>query len=172
MSRFLASLAIADLILVVGTATLGTLVQGDRLYAEHLIAAVLTAILTILIHAIVLTYFSATGRMMSQAIFIGRLDRAPIERIAKTKAGTIRWIAVGWLSLCIVIAFGALSARTHAWHAWHFAAAAMALMANAAAFYAHYNAVCENASLMRTVLAEYEASKAGESPHVAPALGE
>jgi len=162
MSRIFASLAVADLILVMGAATLGTLVEGDALYAEHLVAALLAAILTLLLHAIVLTYFSASGRMMSQAIFIGQLDRAPIERIAITKARAIRWIAAGCLSLFVVIAFGALSARTHAWHLWHFAAAGAAVIANAAAFYAHYIAVRENAQLMTTVLSHYESAKAGK----------
>lgn len=169
MSGILAALAIADILLFIASAVLGLLVADERFYPEHLILALFTALLTMLIHAALITYFSVTGRMMSQAIFIGHLDRTPLEQIRRSKGRLIKYVVPSILTTVFVVAVGALSARDHNWHSYHLAAAAVAILVSAAAFYAEYGLVVENATLMSDVFAQYQAKRSDRPPlHPAP----
>lgn len=157
MGRFLASLVLADAVLLVATGVLGFLVQDERFYPEHFILALFSLILTLLIHALVFTYFSVTGRMISQAVFIGHLDRTPLQRVRSHKRRVLCWVAIGFLSTVPVVAFGALAAREHAWHLWHLLTAGLALILNLLAFYIEYDCVARQSILMRDVLERYDA---------------
>ncbi len=134
MNRILPALVLTDVVLLCAAATLGLFVDGDRLYAQHFGLAMFALVLTLLIHVVVFTYFSVTGRMISQAVFIGRLDRAPLERVKLHKRHVARCVGLSFLAIVVVAAFGALAVRNEAWHLWHLAAAFVVLAVNAWAF--------------------------------------
>ncbi|NOT02807.1 MAG: hypothetical protein HOP29_19585 [Phycisphaerales bacterium] len=156
MPRIFASLAVGDLIVLSAAAVFGLLVDGERVYPQHFGLALFAALLTVLIHAIVVTYFAAGGRMISQAVFIGGLDREPLARLRAGKTTAIRWVAAGVGGIILVVCVGATAARDGAW-AWpHFASALAAIIANAMAFHFQYEAVAGQSRLMDEVFREYQ----------------
>ncbi len=156
MSRILASLAVADLVLWVGSGVLGFLVHDDGGYARHFILALFTSLLTVFIHAVALTYFSASGRMISQAVFIGHLAGATLDQVRVNKGRVVRWIGVGVSAVVVNVAFGALTARDSTWHVFHVFTSVMGMFANAAAFWVIFGAVCDQSNLMRGVFSQYQ----------------
>ena len=163
MTRVLAALIVADMILFVASGVLGLLVDGDRLYPEHFILALLTAFVTVLTHVVVFTYFAAAGRMVSQAVLIGHLDREPLMRCRRLKSRATACVGVGVGTLVALIAFGSLVAQDHGWHVWHLVAALIALVANAGAFYVEYVHVATHSRLMTEVVAAYNVARAADT---------
>jgi len=167
MSRVFPALVFSDILLLCAAAALGFLVDGDKLYPQHFGLAIFTIVLTILIHVVVFTYFSVTGRMMSQAVFIGKLDRTPLDRIKLHKWQAGRRVGMAVLSIVVVSAFGALSAREGSGHNWHLVAAFLVVAVNTWAFYGEYDLVVRQSELMTQVLSDYDAAK-GQRPAVRP----
>lgn len=164
MPRVFASLAIGDLIVLSGAIVIGFAVEGDRFYAQHFGLAIFATLLTVFIHAVVVTYFAAGGRMISQAVFIGRLDRAPLERLRSGKSRAVRCVALGVTGLLPAVAGGAAAARDAGWAWFHFASALTAIMTNAAAFFHQFQAIAEQSRLMNDVLLEYERRQSTTRP--------
>ena len=159
MNRVFTAAAFADILLLTITAVLGTIVEGTHLFGQHFSLALFTSLLTVLIHVVVFTYFSATGRMISQAVWIGHLDHAPLDRVRHFKARVIRWVAGAVGTIVLVGSLGATCAGDPAWRWGHAAAALLAITVNAGAFYIEYGYIRQNRELMTTVLAAYDAAR-------------
>lgn len=159
MNRVFPAAAFADLLLLTVTAVLGATVDGTHLFAQHFSLALFTSLLTVLIHVVVFTYFSATGRMISQAVWIGHLDHAPLDRVRHFKARVIRWVAGAVGTIVLVGSLGATCAGDPAWRWAHTAAALLAITVNAAAFHIEYGYIFQNRELMNKVLAEYDQAR-------------
>ena len=159
MNRVFAAAAFADILLLTVTAVLGTMVDGTRLFGQHFSLALFASLLTVLIHVVVFTYFSATGRMISQAVYIGHLDHAPIDRVRQFKARVIRWVAASVGTIVLVGSLGATCAGDPAWRWGHTAAALLAITVNTVAFCIEHGYICENRKLMTMVLTAYDAAR-------------
>ena len=167
MNRVFAAAAFADMLLLTATAVLGGAVQGTRLFGQHFSLALFTCLLTVLLHVVVFTYFSATGRMISQAVWIGHLERTPLDRVADFKAHVIRWVAASVGSIVLVASLGASSAGEPAWRLWHALAAFLAITVNAAAFHVEYGYIHQNRELMTAVLADYDVARTARTTRTA-----
>ena len=160
MNRVFPAVVFADLLLLTVTAVLGTTVDGTHLFGQHFSLALFTSLLTVLIHVVVFTYFSATGRMISQAVWIGHLDHAPLDRVRHFKARVIRWVAGAVGTIVLVGSLGATCATDPAWRWGHAAAAILAIAINAVAFHIEFGYILQNRELMTTVLDQYDAARA------------
>lgn len=161
MNRVFAAAAFADLLLLAGAAVLGATINGDHRYAQHFSLGLFASLFTALLHVVVFTYFSATGRMISQAVWIGHLDRGPLDSVRDFKSRVIRWVAAGFGSIVVVASLGAVCARDPTWRLWHAAASILAITVNAVAFYAQHGCIHRNMELMTTVFEAYDAEQAG-----------
>ncbi len=164
MSRVFQAFAIADLLVLAGSAGLGLLVDDRRWYLEHFAAALFAVLLTILVHVLVFTFFIGTSRMISQAVMIGHLDRTPLDRVRDSKKRVMRCVAVSVLTCVAVIALGALTDSDHAWHFWHLAAAATTIVVNACAFRMEHACIVAHTALMTEVFDAYNATRPSPDP--------
>ena len=164
MARAFGSVVAANGVLWLATGLVGLNVAGDRLFTQHFALAMFTLLLTLGAHAGALTYFSATGRMISQAVFIGHLSRTPLERVAALKRGATIRLGAGCAVLLPLVAFGGLAARDPSWHSWHLVSALLAMAINAWAFFGQYEHIVRQSALLDEVLAAYDAARpAGQS---------
>lgn len=159
MNRVFTAAAFADILLLTVTAVLGTMVDGTRLFGQHFSLALFASLLTVLIHVVVFTYFSATGRMISQAVCIGHLDRAPMELVRHLKGRVIRWVAASVGTIVLVGSLGATCAGDPAWRWGHTAAALLAITVNTVAFCVEHGYILENRKLMTAVLTAYDTAR-------------
>ena len=159
MDRIFVSLAISSLIVLSASAALGLMVQDSTFYAAHFGLSLFSVILTALIHVIVFTYFTVTGKMIVQAVSTGHLDDEPLQRVRDYKLRVTRCLGSSVAAILLVMAFGALSDGDSSWHLWHFAAAMLMLGVNAGAFYIEYGLIVLNRIMMGDVLERYNALK-------------
>jgi hypothetical protein len=159
MLRVFKSLAVGDAIVLAGALFTGWIADSDRLINLHIALSVFASLLTALIHAAAFTYFTATGKMIRQAVFIGKLDIHYSEEVARLKTSIAR--SVGWamLVLLINIALGATVWRQPHHHWWHLASAGATIMVTAYAFLHQANLIAVNAGLMDVVMNEYNAKR-------------
>ncbi len=159
MAKIFSALVFADLLILTGAAVLGFTVAGTTLFAEHFALAMFGVILSTLIHVVVFTYFTATAKMIGQAVHIGGLDQQPLQQVKEFKRRVSKHLAVASASLMIVAIMGAITDASADWAMWHLAAAALAIFTNAWAFYAEYDCIVQNAKLMDVVFSEYTAQQ-------------
>ncbi len=164
MIRVFPGLVIAVGLLFSANGVLGFLVEGKNLYAQHFILGFFTVVMTVLIHVVVFTYFAAGGRMISQAVFIGHLDRQPLDRVRYHKGRVIRCIGCSFLSLVALVIFGALLEKDPSWQWWHVAAAVVAITTNAVSFYVQYDHIAQNTRITEMVLEQYGAAQRKSQP--------
>ncbi len=163
MVRIFPSLAISALMVLSGTAVLGLMVDDRHLYAEHFSLSLFGVIITLLIHVVVFTYFTVTGKMIGQAVMIGHLDREPLQRVRRYKLRITRCLVLSFATIVVVVAFGALADRDRAWHLWHLVSAAVMLCVNAGAFYVEYGLMVLNGRMTTAVIEEYNAVKTDQA---------
>jgi hypothetical protein len=162
-SRAILALMVADGLLFLATAAFGFLVAGAARYAQHFVLALMTLVVTVLIHVVVFTYLTATFKMMSQAVHLGRLDDAALARAKVFKRRVARWVGLSFVTLLPVIAFGALSDRDASWGVWHFASACLTVVVHVAAFAGEYHAASANARLMADVFDAYNVRRRAQA---------
>ncbi|HEY3245109.1 MAG TPA: hypothetical protein VGM03_17335 [Phycisphaerae bacterium] len=159
MLRVFWGLALADGIVLVGAALLGAVARGERGVYQHVGLGVFAALLTCLVHAVVFTYFTATGKMMRQALALGKLDGAIDARIRRSKQRISRAVAVAVFTLIVTVAAGAAYLRVPGSGVpgyVHVTAALLALAANLWAFAVEAGLIAANAALMDAVFTEYQ----------------
>lgn len=159
MKRVLGALAVAGLLVLLGAAVLGLAVGDDAAFRRHFALALFAAVLTLLIHVVVFTYFSVTARMISQAVLIGDLDRAALASVRALKRRIAVCVGAAALSIVVVVSFGALIESDYSWHWWHLGAAAAAIGVNAWAYFVEYDCVFRNGRLIEDVFAAYDAKR-------------
>ena len=107
MSKLYLILAGTNLGFILLSATLGLLAREQYQVELHVLVAVFTALGSCLLQIIAFMYFSITGKLISQAMLIGKLDDAPIAQSKKYRKAATRWLGVLIASLIPVIATGA-----------------------------------------------------------------
>lgn len=157
MPTVFAWMAGCNVVILIGTATLGLLV--GTLHPElHILVAVFTLIITCLVQTIFFMSFVISGKVMNQAVGIAELDAAPLRRARELKRRATRTLAV---VITAVIATGITGAAR--WHAdtnpdgsyLHILVASVAVGIICAAFYRQLGLTIQNSRLLAAVLAEY-----------------
>lgn len=159
MKRVFPPLAVADLILLCAAAVLGLSVEGQRLYPQHFGLALFATVLTVLLHVVVFTYFTASGKLMTQAVTIGRLDRDPLQQIAHFKRRITRCVALAYAVLLTTVALGALIDNQGRLHGWHGLCGALTILVNAVIFHIENDLIVRNGCLIAEVFAAYDAAR-------------
>jgi hypothetical protein len=164
MNRVFPSLVFTVLALFIVTGTLGLLIGRYNVYPAHFVLAMFTLAVTVLIHVIAFTYFAASGRMMSQAVLLGHLDKGPLEQAKQFQARVGMCVGVAFVTLIPVVALGGIVQRDPSLATWHLACGVLALIVNAAMFRAEMGFIRRNSELMKSVYAEYNARRGEGTP--------
>jgi hypothetical protein len=154
MPKVFLSLAVSDLLLVVIQAILG-LSSGVVAADVHVMLGVLTLLFTCFVQVLVFTYFTVTGKMMSQMVLLRRADTSAILRAKYLKTQVTRRLAALVLAAVFATATGAMQWRGYGPSRLHLAAAALATGAHAWILLRQYSLVVENASIFSAVLRDY-----------------
>lgn len=148
------ALAVSELILLIGTGVLGWMgEQGFR--DRHILLAVLGTVLSCLIQAVVFTYFTATGKMMGQAIHLGRLSDDEFREIRTIKQCAARSVALVLVALLASAATGARVWRNGDWRTVHLVFAATVVIAHSIAYSRQLLLIHRNAQLVGRVMNAY-----------------
>lgn len=158
MPRTFACLAVANLLVLVGTAALG-LAHLDPSGDRHVVLAVFTLLICCLVQVVTFTYFVVTGKMLAQALHLGGLDLAPLAEAKRLKRNAMRWLAAVVTGIILVTATGAAHWRDQGYSTWHFGAGCVVILVHASALYAQFLLVARNAALVGKVLREYAAQR-------------
>ncbi len=164
MAAVLATLAVTQILMMLVTGGVGLAVHSPRIYVFHFVLGLLTALLTVLIHCIVLTYFIVTGKLVKTACEKGNLDREYMERSLRMKTRTMIMLSVALLLIVALVASGAFAAlewnrnadETGAQLAvTHFTLMIVACLLNAWVFLLEYQWISRNSALLEHVFNEY-----------------
>ena len=172
VSRIFLMLAISSNLLLGGSFVLGLLIDtggtpeaaaaatGD--VRIHLLTAVLSLVLVMLVHAIVLTYFMGTGRWVEETSIAYRLGDTFTSRVRRLKYGVLPKLSAGVLLPVLLVPTGAAAdpASPIGLPAWiglsaatlHFLAAASVAVINILINLAEYTAVSQNAGIIAEVM--------------------
>ena len=154
MPRIFASLAISELLLLTASAWLGvagTAPRPDR----HILLAVLSLLLSCLIQVVALTYLSVTGKMIAQAVHLGKLGLEPLEEARRLKRSLTHALAWVGASIALVSASGGHHWRLADAPLIHFAAAGLLVTVHLCAYYREYDIIVRNSRLLDGVLRRY-----------------
>lgn len=154
MPLVFACLAISEILLVLGAGLLGFL-RGPATTDQHMLMGLLALLVACLIQIVVFTYLTVTGKMIVQAVHLGRLGLDPLYAAKRLKKRMTRLLAAGTLPVVLVAMTAGLHWRTGRHGTWHFATAAVLLAVHAGVFFAQYNAIVENGQLLSRTLDAY-----------------
>ncbi len=167
MPRIFVSLAVSQLLLLLGSAAAGLFAVAlgpDR----HVLLAVLTLLLSCLIQVVCFTYLTVTGKMIVQAVHLGRMEMEPIERSKSLKKAWMRCLGMLIVLMVTVIATGAEVFRSGEGHTWHLLATCATLIAHFAVLWLEFGIIGRNAALVTETLAAYQRRRSDrDSPLVA-----
>ncbi len=168
MAAVLAMLAVTQILMMLVTAGVGLAVNSPRIYFFHFTLGLLTALLTVLVHCIVLTYFIVTGKLVKTACEKGNLDREYMERSLRMKTRTMIMLSVALLLIVALVASGAFAALEWNRNAdelgaqlavTHFTLMIVACLVNAWVFLLEYQWISRNSALLRHVFDEFGREK-------------
>ena len=165
MPRIFVSLAVAEFLLLFFTAGVG-LFHLDPMADRHVLLGVMTILLSCLIQVGLLTFFTIAGKMITQAVHLGGLPIAPIERVKEIK----KKVLVG-LAFVVVANLGAVATGAYGWRdgqqgSFHWLAAGIVVCTHAAVYYRQYGYVCAGSNLLDRVVSSYRIR--GPSGEAAP----
>ncbi len=132
-------------------------------YITHFAVGLLTALLTLLVHSIIFTYFLGTGRWVKE---VGIAYKLPDQLLPKqTRELKRRVFPPALFAMLIVIAAAAAGqgAQMGMWH-WsiHMTVATLTLLINGWAYRVEYRCLAENAVILESVMREVERIRAKE----------
>lgn len=159
MPRIFGYLCGANFILILATAGLGFFDPADSA-DRHVLLAVITLLLACLIQVLAFTYLTVTGKIVVQAVHLGRLDAAAIEQSKALKRRLTRTLASMVVIVVLVTATGAAAWRSGNPHTFHLPATFLFLAIYVAIFMREYNLLSENAQLVERTLTDYARTKA------------
>jgi hypothetical protein len=139
----------------------GGAVSGAQVYLLHFVLGLSAAILTLLVHCLIFTYFLGTGRWVKE---VGLAYRLPDEPLPKLTRELKRWtfppaLAAMLVTISAAAAGAGVQLREWPWYAHGWLAVA-ALVVNAAAFVVEYRNVRTNGEIIDQVLVEVERIRA------------
>ncbi|MEK6676195.1 MAG: hypothetical protein AABZ47_11155 [Planctomycetota bacterium] len=158
MPRIFLCMGFGQLVVVLAAFVLGML-HSPATVTRHVALGVFALLLSCLVQVIVFTYFTVTGKMVAQALHLGRFDLAPLFEVKRLKRIMTVAMACGIASILCVAITGGNHWRTAAGANAHFVTVLVAFCVQVWAFYRQYGAVCGNFVIVRTVLEEYAAMR-------------
>jgi hypothetical protein len=154
MPRVFASLAVADLILLLGGAGLGFFDPAPN-RDRHVLLAVLALLLACLVQVLSFTYLAVSGKVLTQAVHLGKLPLDPVDRGKEIKKRFARCVGAVVLLMVLVVATGAAAWRVETPPPYHFPAVAVFACGWVFIHVRELGLIAENARLMEQTLAEY-----------------
>lgn len=165
MARVVFALGTSQILMMIVTGGAGLSVRGPGSYAFHFMLGLMTALMAVLIHCVVLTYFTVTGKLVKAACEKGDLDKEYMERTLRMKTRTMFMLVIACLITVALVASGAFAALE--WNrnldepgqrfaTTHFSLMIAALLANAYAFFTEFQLIRRNSALLGHVFAEYD----------------
>lgn len=156
MARTFIYLAIGNFLVLIATGATGLLheVVGTQ---RHVVLAVFTLLVSCLVQVLVMTYFSVTGRVVSQAIHLANLDPAPLKTIARCKRTVTHRIFLLLGAVVFVTAAGAARWRSGAPSQLHLLSAGAVLLVHWIVLSRQYRAIVTTQGVSEIVLSAYGA---------------
>jgi hypothetical protein len=156
-------LAVANLVVLLLTAVFGLF--ADAVHPErHILLATFTLLVTVLVQAIVLTYFAATGRMLIQAVRLAGLGEQVLREARGLKRAATRGIGLVMAAVVVTVVTGAAGWNAPVRTTYHLSAAGILLLTVGYALYRQYLLVADNAALMEQTMEQYtQARTRGEA---------
>lgn len=150
------SLAIGQVLMTLITAGAGLYIRGEQSQNFHMVLGIVTALLTVFVHSVVLTYFSATSRMIKEACDRGGLDRGFVEQARTLKSAVMMRLGIGVVFILGPVITGALALRGElpGEEHTHSAAALLAMLVNLYVFVAEYRRIRANGIVVDAVFKE------------------
>lgn len=159
MKAVFIAFVITDSLLMITTAVVGALVDGDAQFALHFALGLVTTFLLCLTHCIVLTYFMATHKMIALAV-----EDAGLDRSTTAEASRLKFRAIMTLMPALAIGLGAafsggwVTNQTDTTQA-HLVLAILCIAGQYAAWPVEYRLISANGALMDRTFAQHEVSQ-------------
>ena len=167
MSRILVGLASLNTIVLLMAFTVGFLSEGrvnvspgvpltdaQRMFTIHLIAGLSSALLTLLLHSLIFTYFIGTGRWVQEVVKAYRLSESLYDQSRSLKSRAFPYILGSILLVITTAILGAATDRGLLDHNLHLALATLAIGFNFWSYVAEYHAVVANSELINHIMGE------------------
>lgn len=158
MPRIFACLAVANVLLIIASGTLGLFAPSfgtDR----HVLLAVLTLLFSCFVQVVTFTYLTVTGKMIGQAVHLARLDSAITARVKSFKRSITRNLAAVFGTIVLVAATGASGWRAGSATTWHLMASIILFAAHLWIFVREFEVVILNSNLVEQTLRTYESAR-------------
>jgi len=164
MFHIFLTLASLDTALLLTSFALGTVSKlqdgihtGDRIYWFHFLVGLCAAVVTLLVHCIIFTYFLGTGRWVKEVKLAYQLDDDPLPRL--TRDLKRRVFPPALFAMLAAIFTGAAGAAAHV-QAWpwpvHGSLATLTVIVNLWAFRLEYHCLQINGRVLDDVLREVD----------------
>ena len=156
MLKAFAGLAIANLLVLTGTAGLG-LVGGSTFADRHIVLAVFSLVLTCLVQVVVFTYFTISGKMMHQAVWLGDADEGRLNNVSVYKRSVSRLLGVIVVAGVLAAATGGIKWGGREDFRFHLLAAFIILTAHAVVLYKQFDLIARNSAMMERIMTDFSA---------------
>ena len=165
MSRIVLGLASLNGIVLLMTFAVGFMSEGrvnvspgvpltdaQRMFTIHLIAGLSSALLTLLLHSLIFTYFIGTGRWVQEVANAYRLSESLHEKSRRLKSRAFPYILGSILLVIMTAILGAATDRGLLDPNIHLALAALAIGFNFWSYFVEYHAVVANGELLSQIM--------------------
>ena len=155
MPRIFLYLAIANMVLLVLSAVIG-FVGWEPTPDRHILLGVITLLYSSLLQALTFTYFTVSGKAVTQAIHLARLSREPLNKSDKLKFRLFMQLGLFAGAIVITISTGAYHWRTGLYEYQHLLGAGVNLLVYLFVLVNEYSLIVENRTLVNQVLRSYD----------------
>lgn len=169
MTRIFSTLAFLDSVALLASFLIGVWSKlhdsvrhpEDTTYLVHFSLGLFTAIVTLLVHCLIFTYFLGTGRWVKEVGIAYDLPDEPLPRITRELKRKTFPPALFAMLITIATAAAGAGAQLKEWP-WqvHATLASITLLINAWAFRVEYRNVAKNAGILDDVLREVDRIRA------------
>jgi hypothetical protein len=163
--RIIASLNALLLLVSFGSGIVSWLQRGNErdapVYIVHFVLGLTTALTTLFVHCLVLTYFLGTGRWLKEVcLAYGMPDEGAPRQTRDIKRRNTPRILLA-MTVTVAAAAAGMAAQQRAWPGWiHLLLAVFTIAVNVYVFVVEYGNVRLNGRLLDTVVAEVERIRA------------
>jgi hypothetical protein len=168
MTRLFTVLAWLDALLLVASYLLGVVSKlrhgvqtGDPIYWYHFLCGLTTALVTLLVHCLIFTYFLGTGRWVKEVRLAYDLPYAPLHKQTRDLKRRVFPPALFAMLGAAFTGMAGAAAHVQVWP-WevHFSLATLTLFLNFWAFRVEYQCLQANAVVLQEVLREVDEIRA------------
>lgn len=154
MPRVFACIATAHVLLLMATAAIGMLSRGVHTQ-RHVALAVFTLLLGCLLQIVAFMYFAVSGKMMRQAVHIGRLDPYPLVQMDRRRRNKTIVLALFFVSVVMTTATGAAHWRDAQSRLPHLLIAWSSAIVQIACWVADFRLVSAHSRVFEGVMLDY-----------------